>query len=764
MSARDLRRGAWLALLLAAPLPLNAGEPVVRNLNLRGLRAGGTTGIVIDGDDLTGAPRLLLPFPAQTQLKKGTDKQAAFDVTLPAEVVPGYYHLRVTTAGGVSAPVVIAVDRLAQKPFAATADPLPIALHGTLAGSTVAETRFTGKAGQKITAEVEAQRLGSKLRPIVHLYSPKRLQLAWAWSTPALHGDARLEATLPEDGPYTVTVHDAEYAAGAPGFYRLRIGQWSAADLTFPPAVAKGYAGPVELLGPSAPVTVPLPAAKAIGAAPLAWPKDGLWSGPRPFVWISPHAEIVGQTGPGKVQELPAGLVGVNGRLRTPLAEDRYRVPVTPGSKVRLEVFAERYGSPLDAALVVRNDKGDQLARAEDSPGTLDPVLEYAVPANVNAIVVGVVDALGRGGPHAVYRLVVEPPSASDYRLLSAAPQIALPAGGRAVVPVLIERRGYAGGVELSATGLPAGVRLEGASIPDDADGALVTLVRGDGAGEPVITHWTGRGPGGEQPVVVKGSPMERLQPWLAAEIALAPTAARADDFHIDWRKLPADAGLVPAKKLTLPIQVVRRAKDAPVKLTLLTSQLRPIVNGQTDPNQALRLEKPADLGPKATDADLSVIVPPQPPCPVYDVTVKAELLTPDKKTVLAVAYAPVRRMAVRTPLVVKLDGPARREAKLNPKIATSVTIAGQVERRDGLTGDVTVTLTGFPPGASAAPAKVKDGTTAFSITLMLPPTFPAGEVRGLKLAATAPADAKQPNVLVRSRDLELTLVVNATK
>ena len=57
---------------------------------------------------------------------------------------------------------------------------------------------------------------------------------------------------------------------------------------------------------------------------------------------------------------------------------------MTPTTKVRFEVFAERLGSPLDAALVVRNEPGADLARVEDGPGTLDPVLEYAVPDKVD--------------------------------------------------------------------------------------------------------------------------------------------------------------------------------------------------------------------------------------------------------------------------------------------------------------------------------------------------------------------------------------------
>src|SRR5690349_2605879 len=104
----SLRFNLLLLAFCLAFAEARAAEPVVRNLNLRGLQIGGTTSIVLDGDNFGKEPRLLLPFAAQQQLKKGsTDKQATFDVTLGGDVVPGYYHLRVVTDGGVSAPTVI---------------------------------------------------------------------------------------------------------------------------------------------------------------------------------------------------------------------------------------------------------------------------------------------------------------------------------------------------------------------------------------------------------------------------------------------------------------------------------------------------------------------------------------------------------------------------------------------------------------------------------------------------------------------------------
>jgi hypothetical protein len=758
-----------LGSLVLLPYHLRGAEPSLRSVSVRGLQIGGTTTLIVDGDDLGTASRLLLPFPASQQKKPGaTDKQVTFDVTLPAELSPGYYQCRVVTNGGVTLPVVLAVDRLPQRPHAPVVEQLPVALHGAVAGSTVIETRFPGKAGQKVLVEVEAQRLGSKLRPILHLYSPKKVQLAWSWTTPALFGDSRLEATLPEEGIYSVTLHDTEYAVPGPGYFRLRIGQWSFVDQVFPPVANPGQQT-VELLGSDVPTRMSVSVPIGGAALPLPWPKDGAWSGPRPHLAVGFHPEVVGQAGPGIVQDLPPGPVGVSGRLLQPFAEDRYRVPVKPGDKLRLEVWAERAGSPLDAALVVRNEASGELARAEDGPGTLDPVLEYTVPDKMTSLVVGVLDSQGRGGPRGVYRLTIDSAISAakrtDFRLLTSTQRVVLPVGGSDVVPVLIERHGYQGPVDLRAEGLPPGVRLEGTSIPPGADGALVTVHRGDSAGDAVLTTWHGRAADGQdRAVLVRGHPLERLQPWLAAELAVAPTTTKAAEVHVEWRGLSSDAGLVLAGKLVLPVKVTRPASDALVRLTLMTSQLAPLVNGQPDPNQSLRPEKPVELTAKTTDGEVTVLVPAQLTAPVYDVTVQADLLTPDRRLVLATSFAPVRRLTVRLPLVVQLTGPSRIETKLDPKAGATLELRGNVERREGLVGDVVVSLAGLPPGGRADPVTVKAGTAEFSLKVILPATTAAGEVAELKLSGTAAPDPKQPNIRVRSRNVDVTLVVQAAK
>jgi hypothetical protein len=758
-----IRLLASLAVLAALAAHVCAAEPTLRSIDVRGLQIGGTTTVVVDGDGLGGAPRLVLPFAAKQALKPGaTATRAVFDVTLDGNVEPGYANLWLATAEGISLPVVIALDRLPQRTLTPMVDRLPAALHGSVAGSIVVSTRFAGKAGEKVLVEVEAQRLGSKLRPVVHLYDAKSRQIGWAWPRPALSGDARLEATLPADGTFTVSLHDAEYGGATPGFFRLKIGQWSFVDQVFPPVVGKDQRA-VELLGPSS-QHVELPSARKGRCLPLPWPRAALWSGPRPFVTLSPHAEVLAAPA-GKVQDLPAGPIGVSGRLLRPRDEERFRLPVVPGSKVRLEVFAERIGSPLAAALIVRNEAGGELARADEGPDSLDPVLEYTVPLKVTSLVVGVADVQGRGGPLGVYRLRVTPVGAGeavrDFRLLTPTQRLALPATGRCVLPVLIERRGYSGSVTVSAEGLPAGTKLDGTTIPPGADGALVTLQR-DGAGEQsVITTWQGRAEDGqERPVVLKGHPLERLQPWLAPQMALALTTAKGEDFTIDWRGLAADVGIVPARKLSLPVKVVRPPAPSLVRLTLLTSQLPPLLNGQPNVQQTLRPERPVELAAKVNDGEVPVLVPPDLPAPSYDVTVQAELLSPDRRTVLATAFAPVRRLAVRVPLLVHLQGPPRIEVKSSPKAPSPVVIKGKIERKEGLAGDVALTLTGLPPGLGVPQVTVKAAASDFELKLNLPTNYPAGEVKGLKLSASAVADPKQPGVRVRSRDVELSLVV----
>lgn len=741
-----------------------AAEPTLTSLNIRGLQLGGTTQLVVSGDEFGTTPKLLLPFAAKQELQPGgTNNAATFHITPEGDIHPGYYQIRVVTPGGVSLPLVVGVDKLPQVVFGPEALQLPAALHGSVGGSAVNETKLTGKAGQKIQIEVEAQRLGSKLRPVLHLYDAKKKQLSWSWNMPSLSGDTRLEAVLPEDGIYTVALHDAEYAPPGPSYFRLKIGEWACVDQVFPVAVTKGQPIGLELLGATAVPRFDLPAVAAAGMVPLALPPGPNWSGPRPYVSVRNSVEVVEQPPAAMPQVLPAGSVGVSGKLLVAQEEDRYQITVTPGSKLRLEVFAERLGSPLDAALVVRNEKGDQLARTEDGTGTTDPNLEYAVPDGVSVVVVGVADAGGSGGPKGIYHLTIEPTGSTvvnhEFRLTTTMQRVSLPTGGRFVVPVYAERDGYQGPIDIVTGALPAGVAATAIQIPTDSDGTLVTLQRADAAAEVLLASWKGKAATGEErPVWIKAHPLERLQPWLAWEIAVAPTTAAASTFAVDFKDLPADAALLPGQKLALPVKFFRPNTDSVVRLTLLTNQAPPLTNGQPDVNKQLRAEAAVEVPAANVESAISLLIPAELPRTYYDASIQAELLSSNKQTVLATSFTPVRRFNVKHQLAVQIANP-KIEATLDKAAVVMVKLDGKIERREGLTGDVIVTLAGLPPGLSAPAVTVKADAVDFSILVAVPVNARPGETKGLTLFATA-ADPKQPNIRLRSRDVELTLNV----
>jgi hypothetical protein len=116
--------------------------------------------------------------------------------------------------------------------------------------------------------------------------------------------------------------------------------------------------------------------------------------------------------------------------------------------------------------------------------------------------------------------------------------------------------------------------------------------------------------------------------------------------------------------------------------------------------------------------------------------------------------------MMVRHVVLVRLDGPVRIESVLDAKKGATIPLIGRIERREGLTGDVALAVTGLPAGARADAVTVKAGASAFTLNVVLPPGAPTGEFTGLKLSATAAPDAKQPNVRVRSPEVEVTLLV----
>lgn len=745
-----------------------AAPPTIRNVNIRGLQVGGKTTLTIDGTDLLPAPQIVLPFAKAQQklLDKATATRIQFEISLPESVIPGTYQVRIGNENGISNAVVIAVDGLRQTAFAPKIDARPVSFHGTLTGSTVLKTTFTGRAGESVHFEVEAQRLAGKLRPVLHLYDSRRVQVGWSLPTISLFGDTRLTVKLPTDGEYTLELHDLQYAAAAPAHFRLKVGNWSFADHVFPPAVQRGK--PVTLQFPLGDRTLPFTTSSTIGHVPVPWFDAKTASGPQLRLLVSDFPELLEDLLPVSeaARVLPTLPVAVSGRTREPGEEDVYRLAVKPGDKLRFNLQSARLGSPTDMVLEIRNAKGGRLAINDDAPGTPDPRLDYTVPAKTNSLLIALRDQLGRFGDACIYRLTVTPlnAAASSAPLVVSFPsdRLNIPRGGSIVVPVLADRSNGGSPVQLAFSNLPSGVTASSDGIAPGASGTLVTLTAAESTSTPTIASLssvsTSNGKTLKTTARLSKHPLATLQPWLQEELAVATTSSHA--FSIDWGTVPNNASLVLAARLELPVTVSRPADNpGPVRLSLLTSQTPPLVKGRPVAARILRVEKAIEIALGKNDGVLALLVPADLPVVGYDLAVKAEFLSKDKKTVLGTAFTPVKKLPTTNPVGITLTGTAPLTVA-KTKTGATLVVKGIVTRRTKFSTDITVTATGQPGGTRVTPAVVKADKNEFQVTLQFPANIAVGSVSGIKLTATAKPNPKQAKIVVRSNEIPLTITI----
>jgi len=731
----------WMTLTEAV-----AAAPEIGNLSLRGLQTGAATTLTIDGSDLLPEPRVILPIAiAKQSVKTGaTANRVQIEIDLPAEVSPGLYHLRVANARGISRAVVIGIDRLAQMPFASAIAQLPAALHGNLGYGATLQTSFAGKKGQRMVVDLEARRLGAAFDPIIELYDPQRVQVAYAQGSPTLNGDARIDAILPADGQYTVDLHDVLYQGGEPNFFRLKIGSLSYADLVFPLGGQRGTENSFELIGNPAVKNSALKIALRRAGIDVPAPLPAEMIGPAPRVFVGDFAETLKSPQAGKLQEVMAPAV-INGRIEKPHSEDRYRLLVKPGMNLRFDVMANRAGSPLDGVLSIRNEAGVELAMSDDRPDTVDPGLDFAVPAGVNALVVALKDLEGRGGRNFLYRLSVTPADRPDFALTLLEDRLALPQGGAGLVRVRVNRVGFDGPIKLSVPGLPQGVMLSGDEIPSGATDALLTFSSKSGlAPVQVLTTVIGESTFQKERVhrraMLPETSVTRFQPWLRSELAVAIT--EPNPIRIAWES--KETSLALGSTFPAAVRVDRAAgADSVIRLSLVTSQVVPrTADGkQEDRNRALRLQGMPSIASGRAVTEANILVPADLPAIPYDIALKAELLNAQGNMVLATAVSPARRLIAAQPFTLQLAGAAAIKAKSGA--GPSGKLTGKVLRAGGFNRPVTITLAGLPPELPAPAVLIAGDRSDFELPVSFPYESKLGPLPNIKLVATSSASSQ---------------------
>ncbi len=207
-----------------------------------GVVAGTTTKVTLRGSKLDGVTEIRCQAPAAKVkiLNKGSagdiprvgNTQAEIEITLPADYTGETVAVTLANKAGDSNAHRLIVDRspvLAEKePNNGFAQAQTIAIGQTVAGAIdrgfdVDVYRFEGKAGQRVTAEVVAARYGSPLDSILTVYTSDGQVVAANDDMDATTTDSRLEATLPRDGTYYLSLVDANDRGSPAHVYRLSL-------------------------------------------------------------------------------------------------------------------------------------------------------------------------------------------------------------------------------------------------------------------------------------------------------------------------------------------------------------------------------------------------------------------------------------------------------------------------------------------------------------------------------------------------------------
>jgi hypothetical protein len=725
--------------------------PNIKSISTHALRRGGTTTIVIDGSELQPEPTLLASFPIKSQeVRAGaTPRRVEIDITLDDSAPIGIYQLRLANRRGVSAPLAMAVDALPQAPWSERIEKLPVALHGIVSGSQIARTQFTGKSGQRVVIEVEARRLGSSLNPLIHLYDSRHVQLAWAQGTPSLVDDCRLDVEIPADGKYTIELHDALFRGAASGFFRLKVGEVRYADLVYPLAVERGQSVPLQMAATNLPTsTIDSGKHDTSGFVPSPLPDELNFSGGRPRLLVSDHPEIVEPADGSQPQDV-AVPVGLNGRLLKSDEEDRWLLKVTPGTALRLDVLSSRAGAPLDGVLSIRNPKGAQLAASDDRATTSDPGLDFTVPAGVEQLVVALKDLQGRGGERFVYRIGVTLAKQADFSLSLAEDRIEVPQQGTAIVRIKATRKGYNGPIELKLDEAPAGLLMSDAEIPAGASEALLSFSASAVKPTSLLTRLVGIAPAAtpalQKTVELPETPVNKYQPWLKGELAVAVT--QPAPFELAWVDSSSEPSLTLGAEMPVRLQVTRgpKAKGA-VRISLITTQTPPTKKVQKrdveDTDRTLRLEAALTIPADKSQADTKIIVPGDLATMPYDLALQGELLSPDGKQVLGTAVTPVRRLTPAKPSF-ELAVAGQPEIEAIAGAGETGRLKGKLVRKAGFARPVVLTLSGLPEGVTAPKVVLQGDQTDFDFPVAFPFGTTAAELHGVKLVASSQLDLK---------------------
>ena len=465
---------------LALAWPALAVAPSLGVVMPRGGQRGTEVAVTLNGGNLADAADVMFYEPGITVkdlVAVDNGKTTATFVIAP-DCAVGTHAIRLRTKTGVSNLQLFSVGNLKEitetepNDDKATAPPLELntTVNGVANSEEVDYFPVELKAGDRISVEVEALRLGTLLfDPKVRLFDPNGLEIIAEDDSQMFRQDAGFVYVAKDAGRYVVAVNEASFGGSGDSYYRLHVGNFPRPFGVTPMGGTPGQNLEVSWLGDPGlskqPVVVPavdpgtrdLPAQTETGIAPSNLPfRVSKYPG---VLEVEPNNDANTAT-PGAAPGAFDGVIGEKGDA------DYYKFSGTKGQVYDIRVWARALGSPLDSVVYIIAPSGGQFA-GDDDAAAIDSYMRVTLPED-GEYKVWVIDHLKRGGANFAYRIEITPidPKVNITTLENRPFSLTLPQDNISYLLVNCGRVDFDGPLKLDFIDWPAGVTPIANEVP----------------------------------------------------------------------------------------------------------------------------------------------------------------------------------------------------------------------------------------------------------------------------------------------------------
>ena len=402
-----------------------------------------------------------------------TERIAPFEIDVAENCPIGIRGLRVATREGISNLLLFMVDDLPTQNEIrgrnsnglAQQIELPVAIEGYCDAGTADRYEFQVEAGESVSIEAVASRLGTKLDPVIRLLKADGTELAFVDDSPGLAGDCSLRHTFSESGKFIVTIEDALMSGASGHGYRLRIGDFPLMSTAVPAAVFPEVATSLAFSGAA---VDSLPTVTVTTSDDLRTPVSASFAGKIG----SGFTEVAASRTPHTVLSTDRANVPVtiphafSGILKTPGEQHSCLIAASKGNRIRILDVSRSQGVPAVLAMTVRDQAGRTLAQIRKG-GPAGAELIWSVPAD-GTFELLISDVTGRGGSEFGYHVEVTEDT-PGFQLTVDQDSTILPENGYTLLKVNAVRKGYNGSINLSVSGLGDQIKLLNNTIEEKA-------------------------------------------------------------------------------------------------------------------------------------------------------------------------------------------------------------------------------------------------------------------------------------------------------